>query len=331
MAASADVLTEFSEIALCSICTEVYTHPRLLECRHTFCLQCLEQYAEDKEYGENVSCPVCRQSTDIPHGGMVNLERNRDMERLVETAHRVESQLKEVRCDCDKHLGKAVMLYCKTCSCLVCSSCIVGDHAGHQYQEVDGAAEELVTQLESKLGDSVSNCVRNLCAKRAQIDRANEKIQGIAAVTRRNIESHHKDIVAMLRKDCDHLYSEVNAAINESRELKDQAYNFFLKLNFFQNLMDSKTVRPASVIIHCTKLLQLPIEDVLSHDTDKMILHFEPNLKLFKLENKAVSLLGSVSYAKSAMKQGQKSKGRQTGNEMNVMSRVQSVFLWYFL
>jgi len=301
MASSSDVLVEhvageFTEIALCSICTEVFVNPRLLAYRHTFCLECLEKFAERKHCGQTIACPICRQMSVIPAGGMMNLERNRDMERLVETSLRVESRLKEAVCQCSVHSGKPVILYCGTCSCPVCTSCITGDHCGHHFQELDITAKQSMKQLETKLGYTVSESLGKLQEKLAQIDCTILIRQKAADENREKIFDHYKEIEVLIVADRRSLLSDLQAATNELHELKRQTNDFIRKLQELSDLSGSKSCLPLDVISHCDKLLQLPIEDVLSTEIDDISLNFERNFKLFKLENRAVNLLGTVSY-----------------------------------
>jgi len=312
MAASSDALVqhitgEFSEIALCSICTEVFTDPRLLTCRHTFCLHCLQRCAEGKRCGDAVACPICRQESVVPAGGMADLERNRDMDRLVETSRRVESRLKEGLYHCEKHAGKPVMLYCQTCSCLVCSTCIVSSHAGHQYEETDSAADELLKQLETKLGCSVGECVTQLQAKVTQINRVSKARQNAADDGRAKVFDHYRDIETLIVAHRSSILSELREAAKEMQDLKEQTNSFIGKLQSLNGLIEGKKWS-LEVISQCCELLQLPVEDVLSKEIDKISLSFEPSFKLFKLESKAVNLLGTVSGV-LAGKQQQKVKG----------------------
>ena len=315
MATSRDVLVEditgeFSEIALCSICTEVFNDPRLLTCRHTFCLHCLQRCAEGKRYREAVACPICRQESDIPSGGMVNLERNRDMERLVETSRRIELRLKDGLYHCVKHAGKPVMLYCQTCCCLVCSSCIVSNHVGHEYQETDSAAEKLVKQLETKLGHPVSECVAKLRRKVLQAKRANRLQQKAADESRAKVLDHYKDVEVLIHADRDSVLADLRVAATEFEELTDQMISFIDKLQALSDLLEGKK-RSLDVITQGSELLQLPIEDVLSQEVYDAGLSFQPSFKLFKLQSKAVNLLGTVSDV-IAEKQRQKVKGMLT-------------------
>lgn len=62
----------------CRICAQPLVNPKVLSCFHTFCLGCLEQRqqqtgrdaAASDETRPAVVCPVCRNETTAPHGGL---------------------------------------------------------------------------------------------------------------------------------------------------------------------------------------------------------------------------------------------------------------------
>ncbi|XP_046577696.1 E3 ubiquitin-protein ligase Midline-1-like [Haliotis rubra] len=62
-----DKVTEF---LTCVICQELYTDPCTLRCDHTFCRKCVTSYIQtrpDAVQSNTISCPSCRQDTEVPH------------------------------------------------------------------------------------------------------------------------------------------------------------------------------------------------------------------------------------------------------------------------
>jgi len=66
---------QFDDIEECSICTEVYTDPRVLPCGHTYCLKCIEALSKDKQPGDKLACPLCREEFTVPSNGVGNLPK----------------------------------------------------------------------------------------------------------------------------------------------------------------------------------------------------------------------------------------------------------------
>lgn len=54
--------------------------PKLLPCGHTFCLECLARINVTSPELKQISCPVCREVTQLPHGrDLPQLGNNRDV------------------------------------------------------------------------------------------------------------------------------------------------------------------------------------------------------------------------------------------------------------
>jgi len=90
---------ELDDMTECSICTEVFTDPRVLPCIHTFCLQCLLNYGKDKQPGESMACPLCREEFTITVNGLSGTPKNFTMEKLIQVGlrgkHSAEQEARE--------------------------------------------------------------------------------------------------------------------------------------------------------------------------------------------------------------------------------------------
>ncbi|XP_038062537.1 tripartite motif-containing protein 2-like [Patiria miniata] len=116
----------------CCICQERYQQPKILECLHSFCEQCLLKYCSTKHEGYTaIPCPVCRQETKLPESGVNGLKTNFYLIGLVE-----EFELQErVVCSGDTKLlcetcddGNEATHRCLDCSLNICSRC----HSSHK-------------------------------------------------------------------------------------------------------------------------------------------------------------------------------------------------------
>ena len=77
------VAKELYDMTECSVCTEVFTDPRVLPCIHTFCLKCLMNYGKDKQPGDRMPCPRCRKEFTIPDEGLSGMQKNFFAEKLL--------------------------------------------------------------------------------------------------------------------------------------------------------------------------------------------------------------------------------------------------------
>uniref|UniRef100_A0A3B5A5L9 Ring finger protein 183 n=1 Tax=Stegastes partitus TaxID=144197 RepID=A0A3B5A5L9_9TELE len=72
---------EDTECAVC-FCSydNVFKTPKLLACGHTFCLECLARINVVSPELKTLSCPVCRELTELPHGqDLPRLGNNEDI------------------------------------------------------------------------------------------------------------------------------------------------------------------------------------------------------------------------------------------------------------
>jgi len=115
----------------CSICTEVFTDPRVLPCIHTFCLKCLLNYGKDSQPGDSMPCPLCRKEFTVPDDGLSGTQKNFFMEKLLHVRKLPAGQeAQQIPCDvCSSDEASAsetvrpASMYCVQCQQNYCEQC----------------------------------------------------------------------------------------------------------------------------------------------------------------------------------------------------------------
>ena len=165
------VVERVEEQLNCSICLDTYTDPKILQCFHVFCRQCLVPLGVRDQQGQlSLTCPTCRQVTPIPARGVAGLQSafhiNNLLEILEDSAKKLENapatperatptDLNPVNkaSHCFVHEDKELELYCETCGELICLKCVTksGKHHSHDYEELNVAFEKYKEEITSSL------------------------------------------------------------------------------------------------------------------------------------------------------------------------------------
>jgi len=69
-----ETLKKLEEQLKCSICLDIYTDPKLLQCFHIYCQQCLVPLDLSQQGQLGLTCPACRKVTPIPATGVAGLQ-----------------------------------------------------------------------------------------------------------------------------------------------------------------------------------------------------------------------------------------------------------------
>jgi uncharacterized protein YbaR (Trm112 family) len=129
------VLKELEEPLNCSICLDTYTDPKILQCFHVYCRQCLVPLVDRNQQGQlRLACPHCRQVTPIPDRGVTGLQSAFHINRFLEIKESLQESENpaaiseraaplEKTNQCLFHKGKKLELYCETCGELICLKC----------------------------------------------------------------------------------------------------------------------------------------------------------------------------------------------------------------
>ncbi|CAH1782540.1 unnamed protein product [Owenia fusiformis] len=214
----------------CKICLEVMTTPKVLNCLHTFCEGCIEGLQRKMSKENNISCPVCRNVTTLPSGGVKSLRANFLINTLQDAlgksakvikceycdekcsytcldcsdkmcfthssshcntkftrGHKVVSMddvvagkyAKEILAsqviDCEIHQGKCMEFYCLQCEKMLCVSCKILDHEGHQCTSLEKAGKTKMASLQTSISE-MSDISQVLCQFKSEIDNAQTRL-----------------------------------------------------------------------------------------------------------------------------------------------------------
>ena len=162
-------LKRLEEQLNCSICLDTFTDPKLLQCFHVYCQQCLVPLGVRDQQGQlSLTCPTCRQVTPIPPSGVAGLQSAFHINHLLEIQDSfknlqnppanlegavggtgVENPPKNAAQFCFEHVEEELKLYCETCGELICYKCTLkGEkHHSHDYEELDQAFENYKEEI----------------------------------------------------------------------------------------------------------------------------------------------------------------------------------------
>ena len=147
----AEVVKELEEKLNCLICLGTYTVPKLLQCNHVFCRDCLDRLAHRNQQG--LPCPTCRQVTPIPPEGVAGLQSAFQTNQLLEILDKHE-KVKQDILYCQQHQNRELELYCETCEELICVQCTIKQHNGHKYNLIGEVFEKHKKEIMSSVNKS---------------------------------------------------------------------------------------------------------------------------------------------------------------------------------
>ena len=156
------VLIDPSDVS-CSICLDIFMDPRVLPCVHTFCYGCLEGWISKSESSQTITCPLCRDVSPIPPGGLTKIKHNSFISDLVARMHTMDlkSTYEEVEGPkenlplrnvpyvyCQIHERNVIDQYCVTCDFAACGTCLLRDHRKHKLVDLEKQAAICRHQLQ---------------------------------------------------------------------------------------------------------------------------------------------------------------------------------------
>ena len=150
-AVAKQALKKLEDQLTCAICLDAFKDPKLLQCFHVYCKDCLQQLVVTDKQGQlSLRCPTCRQSTLLPPATNVSdLQPAFHIHHLFEiqdALEKVKAQKKVLCTKCNKN--RSATSYCRDCGKYTCATCTAIHSDWDDFAEHEVVALE---QLESKV------------------------------------------------------------------------------------------------------------------------------------------------------------------------------------
>ena len=158
----AEILKKLADQLECSICLDSFTDPKLLQCFHMFCKDCLEPLVLRDQHGLSLRCPNCRRSTLLPANGVSGLQPAFHVHHLFEirdALQKVKQGQEGQRALCEKCNKRDVNGFCRDCGEFICNMCIemhqtwkeLSTHKVISLEQLKSDTKEMVTPTKKTL------------------------------------------------------------------------------------------------------------------------------------------------------------------------------------
>ena len=149
-------LKKLEDQLTCAICLDAFKDPKLLQCFHVYCKECLKKLVvQDKEGKISLRCPTCRKSTHLPQGSTVsNLQPAFHIHHLFDIQDAFEKVKEPQKVVCGKCKDtRSATSYCRHCGEFICATCVDvhkqwDSFSNHEVVPLEGF-EKKVTQLDT--------------------------------------------------------------------------------------------------------------------------------------------------------------------------------------
>ncbi len=112
-------------IAICKYCNEIFKDPRLLNCLHSFCKECVGELITVNAVNV-IQCPSCNDTMPLPSEGIDFIPSNLYLQHEAKIAT-YDNQMKMIpppHCDeCSRDPATATISFCCTCVSFLCEEC----------------------------------------------------------------------------------------------------------------------------------------------------------------------------------------------------------------
>ena len=119
-------LKKVADQLTCAICLEDYKDPKLLQCFHVYCKECLERLVLRDQQGLSLRCPSCRRSTLLPPSSVSGLQPAFHVHHWFEIRDALVKVTKvkgSQKAKCEKCSENDATNFCRDCGQFICRTC----------------------------------------------------------------------------------------------------------------------------------------------------------------------------------------------------------------
>ena len=234
-------LLKLEEQLTCPVCLDLYTNPKTLPCLHSFCQECLEGLPQEREArGDTyyLSCPTCRQRTEVPREGVgafpVAFHLN-NLKEIAQSLKNKESDPQQVTCnDHDKPLE----VFCETCKTVICFHCTYRTHKDHKHALISDCYPKHYQMLHDSLKpvkgkkQALKKVLSDLAEREGQI---RERGEGVLEEIHQMVE----EMIGILRQSERKLTEQVKRVTDAKLQmLSGQTKSVQTSLNLLEDVED---------------------------------------------------------------------------------------------
>ena len=245
------VLSKISKDHLeCPVCMNIYTQPKLLDCLHSFCLNCLQEL-RDRQDKDNrmLTCPVCRHVTILTEKEVAGLPNDYTLSATVEEVtlqEKLQGQGSEIKCQaCDE--GNKAISRCMDCDHFLCQECQRAHERmavmkSHQIYTLSQLRSGEIT-YKSKLRDFTPKCETHTDQNISLYCNTCEKLVCVLCSVLDHVNPKHslvglpealdkcKQDVAQLVAKVEKSKTELNNALSETKKFRKKLDSMFADTN----------------------------------------------------------------------------------------------------
>ena len=200
-------LRKLEDQLTCGICLDSYTEPKLLQCFHVFCKQCLERLVVHDRQGLSLQCPSCRRSTLLPPTSVSGLQTAFYLNNLFEVRNAIEKVKEPQKTQCEKCKKRVATSFCRNCGKFICALCT------QIHQEWEEFSSHKVITLDQLEGDVT------------QLVPPKKKVMFCSKHSTKELDLYCETCEELVCRDCtvrvhrDHQYDLVTDAFQKHKEV----------------------------------------------------------------------------------------------------------------